>query len=374
MNLQLNNQAGQIDNLLNELVDKLLPLAELTDEQEEEIRSDIEEVIEDMKGFMPEIGATSRVGMLTDRGIEGYAYNWGKFRSIDGSKPLGLLEHVGGNPLLGVVSRSTMSMSDYNMLAKWATVAYGYFEQYVVPQIPEGDRENVDQLIEAALPLIARMDKANRRMLIPALADGQSALVIDAKLQSKQFHAALPAMDEPMPMIEPAVAGVSDAKLLKKVSANIVKSPTISSMQSPAWTTWKCPVEIKIPEPETAETSLGTFYTFPGLDKTGLDAQIVPTIAISDNTAVLCMSKAQAERILTANPAPRSAESSKTWKILGNGHVVRLGRFRRRRFALGRFRHRSNRGREGDRRRTENDDRRTSSRAGCAKSVEEHHP
>ena len=48
------------------------------------------------------------------------------------------------------------------------------------------------------------MDKANRGMLLPALADGQSALVIDRKLASKHFVESLPATEKPMPMVEPA--------------------------------------------------------------------------------------------------------------------------------------------------------------------------
>ena len=47
---------------------------------------------------MPEAGAVMGLSFLTDRGIEGYQYAWGGHGPMDGSKPLGLLEHVGGNP------------------------------------------------------------------------------------------------------------------------------------------------------------------------------------------------------------------------------------------------------------------------------------
>ena len=45
------------------------------------------------------------LSFLADRGVEGYRYAWGGHDRLDGSKPLGLLEHVGGNPILGVVVR-----------------------------------------------------------------------------------------------------------------------------------------------------------------------------------------------------------------------------------------------------------------------------
>ena len=45
-------------------------------------------------------------------------------------------------------------------------------------------------------PLLGRLDKTTRDLLIPALADGQTGLVIDAKLTSQPVHQD-PAGDEP---------------------------------------------------------------------------------------------------------------------------------------------------------------------------------
>ena len=69
-------------------------------------------------------------------------------------------------------------------------------------------------------PLLGRLDKATRDLLIPALADGQTGLVIDAKLTSRQFIKALPPTEQALPMLEPAiVVGVSDAAKLKQAFA-----------------------------------------------------------------------------------------------------------------------------------------------------------
>ena len=302
MNRQMNNQAQNIDELLK-AADKLLPLANLTEEEQDQARADIDELADDFKGLIPEFGATSGIGLLSDRGIENYSYNWGKLGRLDGSKPLGLLQHVGGDPILGIVARSKMSMDDYDMMTEWATTAYGYFERFALPQIPEDDREKITTLLDAALPLIVRMDKANREMLIPALADGQSALVIDAKLQSKQFHTALPATEEPMPMFEPAlVLGVSDAKLLKQGLGEYraVINGLIDAVRQLEDT--DVPPEIEIPEPQTTEGPQGTIYSFPLPKEWGVDEQIVPNVGVSNNAAVFSMSLGQTDRILKATP------------------------------------------------------------------------
>ena len=72
-------------------------------------------------------------------------------------------------------------------------------------------------------PLLGRLDKATRNLLIPALADGQTGLVIDAKLTSQQFIKALPPTEQSLTMLEPAiVVGVSDAAKLKQAFDGIL--------------------------------------------------------------------------------------------------------------------------------------------------------
>ena len=154
---------------------------------------------------------------MTPEGFEGFSYDWGEHPTLDGSKPLTLLQHVGGDPILAIVGRGKVSASGWNTFVKWVNVGYGYFEDFAVPQMPPKEREVYNQIIVKLKPLGKQIDKATRDMLIPALADGQAAFVLDAKLQSRQFIAVLGATEKPLPMIEPAVVyGISDLKLLMK--------------------------------------------------------------------------------------------------------------------------------------------------------------
>jgi hypothetical protein len=299
---QLNNQGQNVDELVK-LVDKLLPLAKLSDSQGQRIRKDVAELAKDLKGLIPEVGAVVNLRFLTDRGVEGYRYAWGNHRRIDGSKPLGLLQHLGGKPILGIVAREKASMGDYDMLVKWIKTGYGYFEEFGLPKIPENDREKAKKFLAAALPLVARLDKANREMLIPALADGQSAVVIDGKLQSKHFVAALPETEKPMPMIEPAIVmGISDANLLKQglgeyrlaINGLIDAARQVEGSEVPA--------NIQIPEPQANDGPLGTLYSFPLPKELGVDEKIAPTLGISNDTMVFSASREHTERLLKSTP------------------------------------------------------------------------
>ena len=167
----------------------------------------------------------------------------------------------------------------------------------------EDKQENAKKFIEAALPSIKRADKANRDLLIPALADGQLALVFDAKSQSKQFFASQPAAEKPMPMMEPAlVVGLSDAKLFKQALGEyraIVNGLIDAARQIEDVNRTR---ECEDFRPAGDRKRAGAIYSFALPDEWGVDKQIVPNIAVSQRVAVISISNGHTERLLKATP------------------------------------------------------------------------
>ena len=283
MNRQINNQKQNIDDV-EHMVDKLLPAGQAHRAADRTNPQGRRGLAEDIKSLIPELGAVMGFSYLSDRGVEGFQYAWGDHGRLDGSKPLGLLQHVGGNPILGVVARAKLTVG---------RLRHG---GQVGPRRPTATSRNSacqtsrkrnarrsKPFLAAALPLLKRMDKANREMLIPALADGQSALVIDGKLQSKHFIESLPATDKPMPMLEPAlVVGVSNAKLLKQALGEYreIVNGLIDAVRQIEGS--NVPEDLEIPEPQVTEGSLGTIYSFPLPEEWGVDAKIVPNFGVSD--------------------------------------------------------------------------------------------
>ena len=257
MSQQLGNQRKTMDGL-RQLVDKALPQADLSDEQRERIQKDVEGLTGDLKTLFPKLGARVGLSFLADHGVEGYQYAWGDYGPLDGSKPLGLLQHVGGNPILGVAARTRVTGKEYDLLAKWGKTAYGYFEEFGLPSLPDAEREKAKTFLTTAVPLLRRLDKANRELLLPALADGQVALVIDGKLQSKHIAEPLPATEKPMPMPEPAVVvSLSDAKLFKQGLSEYrtAINDLIDAVRHLEGS--HVPDEVRIPEPQVTESCAG---------------------------------------------------------------------------------------------------------------------
>jgi len=300
---ELNKAAATSKDDLEGLVaalETVLPHLDLPKADQAEILSDARMLAEDVRRLLPEPGAVFGFSFLTDQGVEGYSYNWMKNSCLDGSKPLGLLEHVGGNPIFAAVWRERYAPENYNLVVKWVEIGYGYFEKYAVPEMSPRDRKKYEQLKELVRPLPARLDRANRQLLIPALADNQGAVVLDAKLKVRKLVREMPDPGKPMPMVEPAlVVGVSDAERLRKAcreyravfEAFVDALRQIEPGEIP---------EFEIPEPKVRKVEAGTLYSYPLPREWGVDKKITPTIGLSDSVAVVALSQNHAQRLLEA--------------------------------------------------------------------------
>ncbi len=154
-------------------------------------------------------------------------------------------------------------------------------------------------------------------MLFPALADGQAGLVFDAKLTSNHFVESLPATEKPMPMIDPAlVLGVSDAKLLVKAMGQyreIINGLIDAARQVKGA---KIPSCVAIPEPTVSDAPYGKIYSFELPANWGVDPQIVPNFGLSDNVAVVSVTRDHTERLLKSTPPAIGGALAKTGRPL----------------------------------------------------------
>jgi hypothetical protein len=317
-------QAKDIDQLCA-VLEQQLSQTDLGEEKTKQIMDDARTLADDIKSLVPEAGAEMALSFLSEQGVESYDYKWGDQPQLDGSKPLDLLEHVGGNPLFGIVGRAKTNPKDYDMLTKWLSTGWKYFNEFALPAMDEPEREKVAVYIKDLMPLVERLDKATRESLIPALADGQSALVFDGKFESKQFVNQLPAWEKAMPLPELAlVIGVSDANLLKKGvkeyltiavdTLEVVRKndPQVfeefkKNSKSPQF-----PDGFKLPEMAVTEGSGYSIYGVTIPSEIGLDKNFVPNAGLSDHVAVLSLSTKHSERLLQKTPFTAGGVLAKT--------------------------------------------------------------
>lgn len=275
--------------------------ADILEEQKKKIRKDLDALARDLKGLLTKPGASLAFSFLTERGHDSYTYDWSEQRGLDGSKPLTLLQHVGGTPLVAVVSRSRYAPERYDLFVKWVKVAEGYVTDLLLPRLPPEVEKGYEQVMKVARPLLARWDSTTRQMLLPATADSQWAFVLDAKLTSKQWLAAAPPTEQPLPILEPALVwGISDAALLRKAFAAYrdILNDALASLHEAVPTV----PELQIPPPESRKAKHGTLYFYPVPSQLGLDKRLVPMAGLSERVLALALSAEHGERLLTPTP------------------------------------------------------------------------
>ena len=207
---------GQLDAMI-ELAQTGLARTDLADEDRKSLLKMLTDVRAEIENAQAGVGAEMAFAFLTDRGYEGYAYNYGKHAGVDGSKPLTLLDHLGGAPLLAVVGRGQVRIEDYEKMVKALQEAFPRLDKIAEDKLTGDDKKNYEKAKEDFLPLLQRLSDTTDKLFLPALADGQIGFVIDAKWTSKQWIKALPATDKAMPAPEVGIVlGVSDAEALRK--------------------------------------------------------------------------------------------------------------------------------------------------------------
>jgi hypothetical protein len=280
----------------------------ITPQQIRNIRKDLEVITADMSKSLPEPGASMSFSFLTETGTESYSYDFSTFpNGPDGSKPLTLVEHVGGNPILWAVGRSKVDVESYRKFSKAMPALYGHVEEVVLTKLDEDQKTLYERVKKEVLPLVKQLDEITGTLLLPAIVDGQVGFVLDAKWKSTQWHAAMPKTPKSMPMPELGIViGISDeAKFLQAMRdyfALINDSLEVASKLSDG----KIPV-VKLPPATVIEKDGYTFAYYPIPDAAGLDPQVVPTAGVSKNVVTLAFSRSHARRILTATPLEKGS-------------------------------------------------------------------
>jgi len=289
-----------IDELV-ELAKAYLKESDLNAEEKDSLGKDVTNLAKDIKGLLPVPGALVAFSFLNGRGMEGFAYDFTKQAKDVGSKPLTLMNHLGGSPLVAIVGRAVGLLEKYQMVARWAKIADHHVDEILVPRLDGDQKDKYEQIIKIVHPICERLDKVTRTLLLPALADGQWAFVLDGRLKSQQWFAAMPATEKPLPMLEPAlVFGVSDAALLRRASTeyrSILNELLVKIRElNPEF------AEAEIPPPKTTELKSGTLYSYPIPEFLGLDKQILPNAGLSERIAALSISREHTERLLAKSP------------------------------------------------------------------------
>ena len=302
-----------------EMVSALLPAAQLEGDFEQSLIRDINEMADDIKSLIPDHGAALSFEYAVDGGYEGYTQTWTENYYLDGSKPLDILKHIGGNPLMVYAQRQKQDAPGKGFLGKWFKRGMHYAEQFAMQTEPEDeDVELYEAFRDALAPFGEQFARTTSEHLTPAMSDGQVAMIIDSKLEPKtQWHPMMPNADEPLGMLEFAeVCGLASSEQLETALGEYAdtaqdalekfktvfrdnQEAIVERLQGQAKMMVPMVVQgIQLPRSMTLESDYGKLFSLAGLQQVGLDPAIAPSWGWSKDVMVMSNSPAAADRIL----------------------------------------------------------------------------
>lgn len=298
-------------------IKEMIAGANLPKDISKRVEKDVDALTKEAFEFAPKIGARVGVTFLSDKGCESANYDFSSNMPIDGSKPLGLLQNFGGNPIFAAVLRGKDVEKTWNFFSKWGAVGYGYFTEFAIPNVPEDQKEQVIAFFKKLEPTIAKLAKITASDLIPAMKDAQIAFVLDGKLGSKQWSPLLPKSKKDLFVPEPAfILGISDAAkfaaALKGYREGINQIIKDAAGFDPTGTL--AAIKIPAPEEKTLKEGKAYFYPIPLLED--ISKKIQPAAVVGPNFSAITFSFEHAERLL--NKTPLTSEVAKLASIEKN--------------------------------------------------------
>ncbi|CAN5621898.1 hypothetical protein BH11PLA2_BH11PLA2_53280 [soil metagenome] len=282
----------------------LLALAALPEDVVAGLEKDFDKVAQSIAKSLVKPEATVSYSTRTSRGWESFDYDYSPAGGVT-KQPLTLLNHVGGNPIFALVGRSDTTVEDYKAQVKWIATFAGHAEKIARAKSPEAGPV-LEMIHKEIYPLLNELNGITEKLFLPALADGQNAIVIDANWKSKKWHEAMPLSEVELPMVQfGLVVGVSDAdKLGQALEGYRVTLNTLYATihkQLPEDKAKEMPL-IQIPKPKVDEKKGLTFANYPIPKEWGIDPQFQPTGGISNSVAAVALSRGHVERLLAPVP------------------------------------------------------------------------
>jgi hypothetical protein len=287
---------------LTDLIKSGFDELELDKKQQEALKNDLEALGRSLEKTLEKPGAELGFSFRTPTGWESYEYQYSTSKPAE-AKPLTLLNHLGGDPILAVVGRSTTTVEDYRSLIKWAKVFALHGEKVLLAKAPEYE-EKVKSFHRDIVPILKKLNDTIEKLYIPALADGQEALVLDSKWKSTRWQAFLAESDQPLPMLELGIiVGVTDAVKLEDAlsSFRTLGNQLIEKVREIAGAAAAIP-EFEIPKPVVERKNGRTFAHYPIPGEWGLDEKFLPTGGLSKTVGAVTLSRGHTERLLTETP------------------------------------------------------------------------
>ncbi len=268
------------------------------------IESDLADFSTELRQWFPKPGAYLEYSFLTDHGIEGFSYDWSENTTYDGSRPLTVLNHVGGSPALLIAARRKRNPASTDIVEKYVTRLFQRVHEFA-PDFIESPRqlEHFQSFMSQLREIFSALNRIHRQKLLPSIADGQSAFIVDFKLTREQWFVLMPPANQPLPI--PSFGGVmtlSDMDLFKDAVSDYLEQADRLIEILKSLPDSNIPPNFRITRPDQKPLGDGTIYSYGGLVAAGFHEDLLPNLSINQRLVAITLSEQHSRRLLDPTP------------------------------------------------------------------------
>jgi hypothetical protein len=298
----------------------------------EGIKSELRWMDESIAKFVPEARGTTAYSFSTTNGWEQVYHARTKNVLLDGSKPLAALQHIGGAPMMMVVTRIQDHPEYFGLMRqivqRFKTQLDRAFKIDWSDTGVEMEEFKKAQLeIETLWPMLVKLADAWETKVLPGLNGEHGVVMSSGGLAAKQWAKEMPPSDVPLPLPEVAsVSGVRDAAKLQEAAVEFfavcdslldyVRSKDPNSV----------PANYSIPRPVESKSADGVKFGYPIPDDCPAPKSMMPHGLFSGNYLFGGYSEKQSEMLAKSTRLTIGAGVIDTGKPLANASYLSIGR------------------------------------------------
>jgi hypothetical protein len=298
----------------------------------EGIKSELRWMDESIAKFVPEARGTTAYSFSTTNGWEQVYHARTKNVLLDGSKPLAALQHIGGDPMMMVVTRIQDHPEYFGLMRqivqRFKTQLDRAFKIDWSDTGVEMEEFKKAQLeIETLWPMLVKLADAWETKVLPGLNGEHGVVMSSGGLAAKQWAKEMPPSDVPLPLPEVAsVSGVRDAAKLQEAAVEFfavcdslldyVRSKDPNSV----------PANYSIPRPVESKSADGVKFGYPIPDDCPAPKSMMPHGLFSGNYLFGGYSEKQSEMLAKSTRLTIGAGVIDTGKPLANASYLSIGR------------------------------------------------
>ncbi|MFN5468158.1 MAG: hypothetical protein ACK5AM_08595 [Pirellulaceae bacterium] len=249
----------------------------------EPLEDDLEWLDSEIGQHVPEFKGYTSYSYLIDEGQEGWIQRRSRPVLLDGSKPLTILNHLGGEPMIFLAQRHQYRPEWFGSARKIVQKLRNYLEGLAESEtVSASDAQRLSMLLDEQWPNLEQIANAWQDKFLPGTRDGQFAIAISSgNLAQRRWASLMPESSEALPFPEAMlVTGVSDSQLVEDgfVATYQAANQTVDVLRkiNPG----SIPADYSIPLPDHETISTGDRFFYPIPDSCPAPKEMAPQVRL----------------------------------------------------------------------------------------------